>query len=367
MDNPASLHRSGLSRRKKFVFSLTLVALGASVLLVFGEFYIRYSHPIDDAGWYELVDDPILFYRPISGKIGQENGHPRTHTRQGLRGPFEFDRDPPPGTSRVLWVGDSACFGSGVGDGQTAAYQFHQIAHAAGRKVDSINLAVVGFNVRQAREVLARRALEFHGVDTVVYFHHENDIVNAPWAALAPHIPSDLFWTYEAPQSSARMWLKRSALVRRMWNSDLVVRILGPGEGNQIDSRELREMLTDRSTTVPIHPFTKTCVSLYDEKTPYGRRFRDEVYEMFDMARTLGARFIMVYWPSRTLLHHDELDDLRTVLASWCRARGIEWLDVTEGFLASSDPDLYSDAIHPGTGGHRIIAQAVFDRWGAEP
>ena len=326
-----------------------------------GEIYIRLWCPIDEDGWYELTDDPILFYRLTPNLSGDHEGHLRTHTSQRLRGPWVFEVQPPPGVRRVLWVGDSACFGHGCDDNQTAPFKFHQIATASGIAVESINLAVVGYNVRQIRDLLAQRLTEFQGTDTVIYYHHENDIVNAPWAALAPRVPWNLYWEYEAPQSLAKKLIKRSAVVRRLWNTDLLVRLRGIELGTS--DADARSALADRSIKLPIDPFTRTCVSLYYDVNAYGRRFRDELYTMADLAASINARFVMVYWPSRTLLHHEELIRLRSAFSLWCDEKGILFVDVTDTFLAAEAADVYADTIHPGPEGQNIIAMAVFKAW----
>jgi len=84
---------------------------------------------------------------------------------------------------------------------------------------------------------------------------------------------------------------------------------------------------------------------------------------MADLAASMHTRFIVVYWPSRTLLHHEELTRLRDTLRKWCVDKGIVLVDVTEAFLDSQGGELYADTIHPGGDGQRIIAEAVFDNW----
>jgi len=354
-----------LSRRRKMFFAGVICACAGLVVFLLGEVYIRHFSAIDEAGWHEIADDPILFYRIRAGAAGDDHGHRRTHTAQHIRGPRIFARSPADGAKRVLWIGNSACFGSGCDDEQTAPFQFQDIAADRGVIVESINLAVVGYNVRQVREVLAQRSAEFAGAKTVIYYHHENDIVNAPWAQLAPRLPAGLFWEYDPPQPFVKKLIKRSAVVRRLWNTDVLVRLRGDGDRG-IDAPAVRAALADRSAILPIHGFTRKCVELYDEQNEYGLRFRDELYRMADLADAAGASFMMVYWPSRTLLHHAELGRLRRTLSGWCRARGIALVDVTDAFLGSAAADVYSDTIHPGPAGQRIVAEAVFQAWRSE-
>jgi lysophospholipase L1-like esterase len=81
---------------------------------------------------------------------------------------------------------------------------------------------------------------------------------------------------------------------------------------------------------------------------------------MADQAADQGARFLMLYFPTRSLLGHEQLDRLRDVLATWCAEKDITLIDMTEDFLANPGPDLYADNLHPGTLGQRLIAEKVF-------
>lgn len=351
-----------LTRKRKLLYTFVVCTIAAVLLFSAGEIYIRNWGTFDQAGWYELTDDPVLFYRLAPHRSGDDEGHFRTQTSQRIRGPWEFESRPPVGARRVLWIGDSACFGCGCDDTQTAPYYFHAFARASNIPVESVNLAVAGYNVRQAREVLSQRSTEFSGADCVVYYHHENDIVNAPLVPLAARLPGGLFWDYEAPQHIAKKLAKRSAVVRRLWNTDVLVRLRGAGVTDEQAAAE-RRSLADRSMELPIHPFTRTCASLYNDESAYGRRFRDELFLMADLASAINARLILVFWPSRTLLHHQELNELRRALSQWCRNKGITEVDVTDSFVSSTAPELYSDTIHPGPDGQRIIAEAVYKAW----
>ena len=317
--------------------------------LTFAELYIRWFLPIDEEGRYELTDDPILFYRLAANVEGVDLGASYTQTGQHTRGPLEFTQDPKQGVERILWVGDSACYGVRVTDEETAPYQLQQIATTQGAAVESINLGVVGYNVRQVREALSQRSKEFKGAKAIVYFHHENDIVNATWVALAPHIPSGLH-SFERPQSAWKQMLKRSALIHRLGRTRLVGTLLG------VPPPDLRQS----TETATINPFSRLCLSLYNEEHRLGRQFRDELFAMAGKAEELGARFFVVFWPTPTVGGRKELEQARRMFQNWCSSPGIELLDVTDDFLAGTSNGLYSDTSHPGPRGHRLIAEAVW-------
>lgn len=298
---------------------------------------------------YELTGDPILFYRLTGPLYCLDAGAPRTQTEQRVRGLSIKSRECPPATSRVAWVGDSACFGCAVGDEETAPHLFQTMPSEVGTRWESINFGVPGYNVRQVREVVKQRCPEFRGLSAVVYYHHLNDIVNAPWAELAPFLPSDLYWKYERPGNTLVRWLKRSALVRSLGHTRLAATLLRPQRGER-DSN---------IGSTAIGGFTAQCVSLYANDTRHGVQFRDDLNAMADDARRQGADLVMVYFPIRELLGHALSDQIVSVLEKWCAAKGILFVDVSAEFLAANDDDLYVDDTHPGLTGQRIVARSV--------
>jgi len=352
-----------ISRRRKLVFAGLIACGGLIAGAIVAEFLLRLYGTTDDRGRYEWVDDPILFYRMRAGVVEDGPTGRRSQTVQHLRGPAVFEKMPPPGTDRVLWVGDSACFGTGVDDAQTAAHQFQRLAGSV-RPTESINLGVEGYNIRQIRETLIRRSVEFQGARLVVYYHHENDLVNAPWAEVAPFLPGGLYWEFEAPQPTIKLVLKRSVLARRLLNSwrrlSAPVPEVAGDRGANTDGRA--GQMEDVPTRA-VSEFTRTCTMLYQDESAYGRRFREELRLMRDRADAIGAEFVMVYWPSRTLLGSADLERLRAVLAQWCAEDGVKLVDVTHAFLADSSTELYFDTVHPGPTGQRIIAEEVLRVW----
>ncbi len=349
-----------MTRKRKFGFAFLFSFFALILGLGIGELYIRWFIPIDEDGRYELTDNPVLFYRLTAGARGVDLGARFTQTRQHTRGPQVFEQTPPPGIDRILWLGDSACYGVRVADEETAPFQLGEIAAVAGAEVESINLGVVGYNVRQVREVFEQRSKEFTGAKAIVYYHHENDIVNATWVAMAPHMPAGLQRDYERPQSEWKKLLKRSALIHRLGRTKFVASVLGipPPDIQQLSANGSSEGLM-------MNPFSRLCLSLYSDENRLGRQFRDELFVMNNRAKALGARFIVAYWPTPTVGGHPELDHIRGTLRRWCNLNDIEFVDATEAFLAASGPDLYADTSHPGVRGHRIVADAVWNTYRA--
>lgn len=92
----------------------------------------------------------------------------------GYRGP-EYPERKPAGTKRIVGIGDSSAFGSGVGEGDTYLRRLERLLNAGdGDTVQVVNLAVAGYNSHQELEVLRTRGLAFDP-DLVVLGYDHND------------------------------------------------------------------------------------------------------------------------------------------------------------------------------------------------
>ena len=90
---------------------------------------------------------------------------------QGLRAEREYAVPKPAGRTRLLMLGDSFVFGSGVEEPETFVRRFEALR---GGDLEVINLGVPGYNSTHAVELLAERGLRF-SPDGVVLFVSDND------------------------------------------------------------------------------------------------------------------------------------------------------------------------------------------------
>jgi lysophospholipase L1-like esterase len=111
------------------------------------------------------VPDPQLFFRLTPGLDVAETGNPRIFDLQtnalGLRG-GEIARPKPPGTYRVLAVGDSCTFGSGAGSAHTYPAQLER---QLGRLRPDLGFEVLNAGVPGFTSYQALRYLEIEGFD----------------------------------------------------------------------------------------------------------------------------------------------------------------------------------------------------------
>jgi hypothetical protein len=272
----------------------------------------------------------------------------------------------------VAWVGDSACFGAAVADGNTAAVRLETLAAECGRAVESINFGVPGYNILQAAVVVEQRVVRFQEVDYVVYLHHENDIANFAGFYTMAFTSFRHFWGYDRPGSFLRRVLRRSQLATLLYVNFVLPRADDdegqPGGALHVPAGTTRSDVA----AMPLTRHTSICLSLYQERSTHYNLFRRDLGRLVAAARRLGARPIVVYFPTLSLntpqRHHLIADLLRDL----CDQLDVPMLDTSDAFGLVPPGELYYDPDHPSAVGHEIIASAVFqeirrDRWRAPP
>jgi hypothetical protein len=123
----------------------SLAAISLFVALVALEFAGRWA-----GLWYP---DHLFQYDPTVGYTLRAGGDINAY---GVRGPA-FPVAKPPGSTRIVMVGDSFTFGSGVRESESQPRQLERALNArAGARYEVINLGVPGYNIEQ--ELLFFRA-----------------------------------------------------------------------------------------------------------------------------------------------------------------------------------------------------------------
>ena len=164
-----------------------LVLLGCAVPLVGAEITVRVSGSLAQEKrrmeWEEVMDREVLESRSRSslGNVIRPSEHPGviyelrpdldleyrhgstlTTNRYGLRGP-EYHPGEHPGVFRIVTIGDSFMFGSGVNDGECTVRVMERALRKAvpELKLEVVNMAVPGFNTAMEVELLAREGLAY--------------------------------------------------------------------------------------------------------------------------------------------------------------------------------------------------------------
>jgi len=153
---------------------LTAVVLAAGFEVVARIHYHRWTAAYDNEGWLGRLTvaskNPTLLweYRPYGDVQGVATN------RWGFRDVDYETPAKPPGVERVAFIGDSVTLGMGVVPEETFVARVGALAAAAGRRAQTLNFGVDGYNALQIRELLTAKVLAFEP-DEVVYVLCLND------------------------------------------------------------------------------------------------------------------------------------------------------------------------------------------------
>jgi hypothetical protein len=162
-------------RARKFLLALGLgIVLAAvlaevGVLLVFGE-QPKFPRHVVGAPWGLRINEPGSSYRHKSRDVNVRfaiNG-------QGLRAERDYPYEKPPGTQRILCLGDSFTVGYEVSFAECYASVMEKGLQAAGQKVEVLNAGVSGFSTAEEC-IYLERELHKYAPDVVVVGFFKND------------------------------------------------------------------------------------------------------------------------------------------------------------------------------------------------
>ena len=162
-------------RVRKLLLALTLgivlaaVSAEVGVLIAFGE-QPKFPRHVVSAPWGLRINEPGAHYRHKSQDVNVRFAI----NAQGLRAERDFPYEKPPGTKRILCLGDSFTVGYEVSFEDCYASVMEKDLLAAGRKVEVLNAGVSGFST--AEECLyLERELHKYSPDVVVVGFFKND------------------------------------------------------------------------------------------------------------------------------------------------------------------------------------------------
>ena len=132
---------------------------------------------VDTQGVFGIVQPspfPDVVYELRPNLRGRFRGRPFSTNSFGLRGP-EIDRQKPPGTLRIVGLGDSHMFGWGVGQEETYLALLEKGLRARGVQVETLNFSAPGYNTAIEAAIYERKARHF-APDLVVMHFVGNDL-----------------------------------------------------------------------------------------------------------------------------------------------------------------------------------------------
>ena len=241
--------------------------------------------------------------RPGARYVGR-GGEAITVNARGYRGPLHADT-PAPGTIRVVMLGDSITFGTGVADGETFASRLDALPD-----LEVLNLGVDGYGTDQELIRLEREGLAFHPHAVVLNFCVRNDYFDnsLPVALYDGRSPKPYF-TLEGgalTRHDAHLRLSRRqraavALIERSYLVNALAALGGAGAPTLGDERG-EEDWGDRRKATMVE---------FDRAAELTRRL---VLAMAERSAAAGASFLVLAHPDRRAWSGD--DTLVTPLTS---------------------------------------------------
>jgi len=166
------------SRLRRFAFCIGGLIVAASFICIVGEAALRLFSPqkilpryVTDSGFGVKVHWPNLITHHSTGEYRIEI---RTNSL-GMRSDRDYSFAKPPGTYRIVGVGDSFTIGYEVEVEDCYLSRVEQTLRDAGKPVEVLNLGVSGFGTAEELIMLRERGFKFEP-DAVIVGYFDNDI-----------------------------------------------------------------------------------------------------------------------------------------------------------------------------------------------
>lgn len=171
-----------MQRRKAVRFRLLTIALAASALLLVAELGLRIAgyEPLasgktrKSAILFRESDDPELIYEPTPGAVGYGQRDYVRINSAGFRDD-EYELEKPPGTERIVVLGDSISFAIGLRSEERFSELLEADLAQGEAAVEVLNLGVSGYDTLQEIAFLRRVGLAYDP-DLVVVTFCVNDL-----------------------------------------------------------------------------------------------------------------------------------------------------------------------------------------------
>ena len=281
----------------------------------------------------EYADNPRGYFDAQNGVEMQVNS-------LGLRGPA-IQREKPPGTRRLLGLGDSFTFGVGVREADTflRRLEVHLKDHAP---CQVLNAGTQGYNTRDEQLYLEHHWLEF-SPDAVLIIFYLNDVYRDE-AAVS-------FWNNGEGDG---VYLRPSGLA--------TISVLADWCQHQWRTRSLKQQMSRHYNQ---GYFTDPRAFFSDTRTPGDMDWpaaRTALERIVVLSREQGFRVGLVIFPELLSLNSDyPFEQIHQFVTTECHQLGLAVHDLLPDFQGHRDQDLWVHPTdhHPNEDAHRIAAEAL--------
>jgi hypothetical protein len=319
-------------------------SLACAALLLAGEWAVRRAHPerLRRAPARSAVVHSTAYGWQLRPSWTQRDGTGFTTDAARCR-----SQPPPaaPGAPRVLVLGDSVTFGTGVADDQT-------FAHLLGRRGLTVaNFGVPGWGIDQSLLRFEREGAAFRPSVVALNVCLANDLADIMLASYLydPQWPKP-FFTIEDGALRLHDAHVHPSVLRRAWRSlwegsHLLSLVASPAAGTPDDDEAHWQGRRKRAVK--------------DEETAV-RLALLQIRRLQDGVSGSGARLVVLLHPDRAAF--EERSDLAALLAEALRAEGTETIDLGARYRRAgwAFSDLTLDGLgHLSPRGHQVVADAL--------
>jgi lysophospholipase L1-like esterase len=320
-------------RGREIAFALAVMM----AVLVAAEVFLRVSavgrNPYDD--FYDNVHD--VFFQMVPGAMNPYSALRDKLNHYGFRG-RDLPEAKPPGTVRVLCLGDSCTFGYGLPVEESYPAQMQKLFdEGGGPRVEVINGGIPGTNLYQQLAVLRTKFLRF-APDVVVVWSAPN-WVEAIKRYRDRATDPPFYVALQRP-------LRRLALYRA-----LVSRLTPPPR-----DKAYYEQLGVASETPGKTPIAD-----------YLLDYRADLEELRALAAAHGFALLLTNYPNRESVLERDLPPPHDASYHWstlhafCREAGVPLIDLVAPQKGIADASFFLDRAHPTAKGAAVIARTVHD------
>lgn len=266
--------------------------------------------------WY-YPTNPRGYFDERNAVVGHVNS-------RGFRGE-EVERAKRPGSLRLAFLGDSFTLGIGVKDEHTLPARVEEELRRQEPETEVLNFGVSGFDMTSAVALLKSYVLDF-----------EPDVVIA------------VLFLNDAGSLATMDYLGRGRYFQHI--------------------RRYSQLIDAAVSTVETRALTRDMVRQFNlsfaDTSPGFRSIREALQEARSLASARQFRFVLAVYP--VLFRLDETYPFKSIhqkLEAFCRAGGIEFLDLLPAFLGRRERDMWVHRAdqHPNEVAHRLAAMHLAD------